>query len=409
MSRETVGRETRTGDLTVTGALSAGSVSNPTFTGVATFPAGTATAPSITTTGDTNTGVHFPAADTVAITTGGTQRVQVNASGNITVGGTTGGTAFPLTVTTDTPVSLADGTNAARSDGTIRLSLPSGGTNAQDAFGAGVTFSRVNGTRRGAMIAAVQTSSDADQTGLMFAVRTGAATANDLLVEALRITHLGYVYVGNGQTSAAPTTGYVAATGGSGTDIAGGTLNLYGGPGTGSGAGGAVSISTAPAGASGTTAGTLAERLRVDSNGLITGTGSLGAWTTYTPTLGGTGWAIGNGTASGFYCQIGKVMFIRVNIVFGNTSTFGAGGITCSLPANANGSFPAAASGVVRYVDSSASAIYAGHGGIASNTFNFQYFNTNGSGQLSTVTSTSAPFTWADTDIIRLTMAYEIA
>jgi hypothetical protein len=249
------------------------------------------------------------------------------------------------------------------------------------------------------------TSASGAGTDLAVGVDNGSAS----LLERFRVAWTGEVYVGNGRASATPTTGDLRATAGSGTDVAGAELRLSGGAGTGSGAGGAVGIYTSAAGASGTTTRTLTERLRVDSNGLITGTGSLGAWTTYTPTLGGTGWAIGNGTASGFYCQIGKVMFIRVNIVFGNTSTFGAGGITCSLPANANGSFPAAASGVVRYVDSSASAIYAGHGGIASNTFNFQYFNTNGSGQLSTVTSTSAPFTWADTDIIRLTMAYEIA
>lgn len=389
--------------------FAAGAISNPTFTGVAQFPDGSASAPSITNTGDTNTGIAFPADDTVIVSTGGTQRMQISASGNVTVGATTGGTAFPLTVTTDTSVSLADGTSGARSDGTIRLSLPSGGTNAQDALGAGVTFSRVNGTRRGAMIAAVQTSSDADQTGLMFAVRTGAATSNDLLVEALRITHLGYVYVGNGQTSAAPTTGYVAATGGSGTDIAGGTLNLYGGPGTGSGAGGAVSISTAPAGASGTTAGTLAERLRVDSNGLITGTGtSLGAWTAYTPTLAGTGWAIGNGTITGAYCQIGKVVVMRVEITFGSTSTFDATNApTISLPVTAGTGMAQVGTFVTHAFDLSAAAWYLIHArGASATTVTLQ--SLGAAGLLANVTSTS-PFTWATSDVIRLSGVYQAA
>jgi trimeric autotransporter adhesin len=48
--------------------------------------AGTASLPVITTTGDTNTGIFFPAADQVAITTGGTQRVVVDASGNVGIG-----------------------------------------------------------------------------------------------------------------------------------------------------------------------------------------------------------------------------------------------------------------------------------------------------------------------------------
>lgn len=54
--------------------------------GNATLSAGTAAAPSLTTTGDTNTGFYFPAADTVGITTGGTQQVVVNPAGNLGIG-----------------------------------------------------------------------------------------------------------------------------------------------------------------------------------------------------------------------------------------------------------------------------------------------------------------------------------
>ena len=49
-------------------------------------PAGTAAAPSITATGDTNTGIFFPAADTVGISTGGTERARVDSSGNLGLG-----------------------------------------------------------------------------------------------------------------------------------------------------------------------------------------------------------------------------------------------------------------------------------------------------------------------------------
>ena len=47
-------------------------LAGPTVTGVASFAAGSAGAPSITKTGDTNTGVFFSAADTLAFTAGGT-------------------------------------------------------------------------------------------------------------------------------------------------------------------------------------------------------------------------------------------------------------------------------------------------------------------------------------------------
>lgn len=63
--------------------------SNPTFTGNTTVTtlitgAGTVGAPSIAPTGDLNTGIYFPAADNIAITTGGTARLNVNATGQIT-------------------------------------------------------------------------------------------------------------------------------------------------------------------------------------------------------------------------------------------------------------------------------------------------------------------------------------
>jgi hypothetical protein len=51
---------------------------NPVITGVLELPDGSAAAPSLTNTGDTNTGVYFPAADTVGIATGGVAAVQVS-------------------------------------------------------------------------------------------------------------------------------------------------------------------------------------------------------------------------------------------------------------------------------------------------------------------------------------------
>jgi len=65
-------------NVSITSALNVG--------GVATFSAGTAAAPSITTTGDTNTGIFFPAADTIAFTEGGTESFRVNSSGNMGIG-----------------------------------------------------------------------------------------------------------------------------------------------------------------------------------------------------------------------------------------------------------------------------------------------------------------------------------
>lgn len=51
-----------------------------TFAGIGSFPDGSVSAPSITNTGDTNTGIYFPAADTVAITAGGVDAARFNTA-----------------------------------------------------------------------------------------------------------------------------------------------------------------------------------------------------------------------------------------------------------------------------------------------------------------------------------------
>jgi len=74
---------------TITGVTFTGNTfSNPTVTGVSTFAAGTVSAPAITTTGDTNTGIFFPAADTIAFTEGGVESLRIDASGNVGIGAT---------------------------------------------------------------------------------------------------------------------------------------------------------------------------------------------------------------------------------------------------------------------------------------------------------------------------------
>ncbi len=82
--------------------------------------AGTALLPALTTTGDTNTGLWFPAADTIAASTGGTERLRINSSGNVLVNTTSGSGAAVFTVAADTttanPMAISNTRTTAATD-----------------------------------------------------------------------------------------------------------------------------------------------------------------------------------------------------------------------------------------------------------------------------------------------------
>jgi hypothetical protein len=61
-------------------------------------PAGSASTPSIYPTGDTNTGIFFPAADTIAFSEGGVESARIDSSGNLLVGTTTTRSSYITTV-----------------------------------------------------------------------------------------------------------------------------------------------------------------------------------------------------------------------------------------------------------------------------------------------------------------------
>ena len=59
---------------------------NLTVNGVASFAAGTALLPSIARSGDLNTGIFFPAADTIAFSEGGAEAMRISSGGNLYLG-----------------------------------------------------------------------------------------------------------------------------------------------------------------------------------------------------------------------------------------------------------------------------------------------------------------------------------
>jgi len=325
---------------------------NPTITGVATFAAGSAGAPAITTTGDPNTGIFFPAGDTVAIAEGGAEALRVDSNSRLIVGHTSA-----VTVTD----SATPAVQLHRNDGSARISVI---RHSNDANAGTVII----GKNRGTSASTNTVVQSGDALGVLdFAGADGTAYRTGAAIAAYADAEWGT----SGDTTDNP---------------------------------GRLAFFTVPDGSA-----TATERMRIDSNGLITGTGtSLGAWTAYTPTLGGTGWAIGNASIGvAAYVQIGKIVHVRVRIAAGSTTTFGAGAVTVSLPVAINSTWHEASTFTGSVRDFSAAQRYL-ITGVALSTTDVTLRFPGTSGLQTDVTST-APFSWAQDDVIILTGTYQAA
>jgi len=107
-----------------------------TFSNPITASAGTVSAPGITTTGDSNTGIFFPAADTIAFAEGGAEVIRIDSSGNLLVGGTNsnplgnGGTFKNLLVYSGSGYAAFQGITTETTTGSTACAFSSGTTGA---------------------------------------------------------------------------------------------------------------------------------------------------------------------------------------------------------------------------------------------------------------------------------------
>ncbi len=110
------------------------------------------------------------------------------------------------------------------------------------------------------------------------------------------------LYFGNGVTSATPTGQKLIATGGSGTNIAGASLTLAGGKGTGTGNGGDIVFQYAPAGSTGSTANTLTTACTISgTNGSLSCPGAGGSSERFgagSTAAGGNSTVVGNAASA---------------------------------------------------------------------------------------------------------------
>lgn len=139
---------------------------------------------------------------------------------------------------------------------------------------------------------------------------------------------------------------------------------------------------------------------------------AFGAWTSYTPALGGSGWAIGNGTVTAAYLQVQKTVMFRARFVFGSTSTFGgAASPTVTLPVAAAAGYPTGTTEGLNayvYVVDTGAATRPGFALLTSSTVLTLYTMTGTTTAAALITST-APHTWAATDVISIHGTYEAA
>jgi hypothetical protein len=134
---------------------------------------------------------------------------------------------------------------------------------------------------------------------------------------------------------------------------------------------------------------------------------ALPVWTAYTPTWTATGTApdIGNSTVLARYFQIGKLVIAHGRITFGNTATFGTLSYSFALPVAASFSVGYVAGNGLFYDNSANNAATPNVIVASGTTMNFEYGATY-LGTDSGIGATS-PWTWAVSDIIEWTLAYE--
>ena len=137
------------------------------------------------------------------------------------------------------------------------------------------------------------------------------------------------------------------------------------------------------------------------------GTGLL-AWTSFTPTLSGTGWVKGSGTIEGRYVKLGKIVIAEIQYTFSTAGGGAAGSAvpTVSLPVNANTTIsPNPAQ--VTILDTSAGTTYIGQGSIGSTGVTGNVGVSSGAYTSLTGLAASVPMVWATGDEIRWTLTYE--
>ncbi len=122
---------------------------NMIVSGISTFGGDVQVPDKIIHSGDTNTAIRFPAADTVTVETGGSERARIDSSGRLLLGKTSGSFALDVQSTADSTIRI---TNSAETGlGSHDAKIVAGGTYYQNPniVGSNIKFTTFNGSSEG--------------------------------------------------------------------------------------------------------------------------------------------------------------------------------------------------------------------------------------------------------------------
>jgi hypothetical protein len=143
--------------------------------------------------GDTNTAIRFPAADTFTVETAGAETLRITSAGLVGIGTNNPGTTLEVFTDDDTDISGDTGTNNTNS--ILRLFNKNGSDGTGVNNYTGIRFDVANGARSSAYLNYVRTGDN--QGAFLFKARNASSSYPELL----RITSAGLVGIG----SATPT------------------------------------------------------------------------------------------------------------------------------------------------------------------------------------------------------------